>query len=109
MIPRSMMAVRVLVTVSLLAVAALARALPIQLTDTNSTRYNVNTQVSPLITASDASGALTNATYTKAETVTNTSSSLPCSGAPAPLPRSSRSTSRSPPPLSASTGFSSAA
>src|SRR5437660_5373009 len=71
MIPRSMMAVRVLVTVSLLAVAALARALPIQLTDTNSTRYNVNTQVAPLITASDASGALTNATYTKADTVTN--------------------------------------
>jgi len=66
-----MMAVRVLVTVSLLAVAALARALPIQLTDTNSTRYNVNTQVAPLITASDASGALTNATYTKADTVTN--------------------------------------
>jgi len=71
MIPRSMMAVRVLVTVSLLAVAALARALPIQLTDTNSTRYNVNTQVAPLITASDASGALTNATYTKEDTVTN--------------------------------------
>jgi len=71
MIPRSMMAVRVLVTVSVLAVAALARALPIQLTDSNSTRYNVNTQVAPLITASDASGALTNATYTKADTVTN--------------------------------------
>src|SRR5881396_1844840 len=53
MIPRSMMAVRVLVTVSVLAVAALARALPIQLTD------------------SGASGAPTNATYTKADTVTN--------------------------------------
>jgi len=71
MMPRSLMAVRVLGAVSVLAVAARARALPIQLTDTNSTRYNVNTQVSPLITASDASGALTNAIYTKAETVTN--------------------------------------
>ena len=71
MVPRSRIAVRVLVTLSLLAVASLARALPVQLEDSNGTRYNVNTQVTPLLTQSDASGALTNATYLKADTVTN--------------------------------------
>ncbi len=55
---------------SVLALASVASALPVELKDGNGTRYNVNTQVDPLITLSNASGALTNATYTKAVTVT---------------------------------------
>ena len=59
------------IVLAVLAVASVASALPVELQDSNGTRYNVNTEVDPLITQSDASGALTNATYTKEETVTN--------------------------------------
>lgn len=51
--------------------SSVAHALPIQLKDGNGTQYNVNTQVDPLITDSLASGALTDATYTKPVTVTS--------------------------------------
>ena len=54
-----------------IAIATAAHALPIQLKDSNGTQYNVNTQVSPLITDSLASGALTDATYTQPVTVTS--------------------------------------
>src|SRR5258705_2618455 len=54
-----------------IAIATAAQALPIQLKDSNGTQYNVNTQVSPLITDSLASGALTDATYTQPITVTS--------------------------------------
>src|SRR5437870_5185157 len=54
-----------------IAIATAAHALPIQLKDSNGTQYNVNTQVSPLITDSLASGALTDATYTQPITVTS--------------------------------------
>ena len=54
-----------------LAVASYAYALPVELKDSNGTKYNVNTQVVPLSSLSNASGALTNATFVKAVTVTN--------------------------------------
>ena len=54
----------------LLALPSLAGALPVELTDSNGTRYKVNTRVDPLISDSLASGALTNATYTQPATVT---------------------------------------
>lgn len=54
----------------LLAIPSLAGALPVELTDSNGTRYNVNTQVDPLISDSFASGALTDATYTQPTTIT---------------------------------------
>lgn len=56
---------------SMLAAASLASALPIELKDQNGTRYNINTAVDPLIANSNASGALTDATYTKGVTVTS--------------------------------------
>jgi hypothetical protein len=62
---------RSLMAACLLIGGSLAHALPIQLKDGNGTQYNVNTQVSPLITDSLASGALTDATYTKPVTVTS--------------------------------------
>jgi hypothetical protein len=52
------------------AVASLASALPVELKDSNGTKYQVNTQVVPLGALSNASGALTNATFTKSVTVT---------------------------------------
>jgi hypothetical protein len=52
-------------------VASSAAALPIELRDGNGTRYQVNTDVDPLITESNASGALTNATFLKSVTVTS--------------------------------------
>jgi hypothetical protein len=54
----------------LLALAARAGATPIELKDSNGTKYQVNTQVVPLNALSNASGALTNATFTKPVTVT---------------------------------------
>ena len=66
-----MRGLRVVVVVSVMAAASLASALPIELRDENGTRYNVNTDVDPLIFNSNASGALTNATYVKPVTVTN--------------------------------------
>ena len=55
----------------LLACASLASAQPITLKDQNGTRYQINTQVVPLIRDSNASGAITDATYNKAVTVTS--------------------------------------
>ena len=66
-----MTAVRGAAIAAALAVASLASALPIELKDSNGTRYNVNTDVDPLVTLSNASGALTNATYDKPVTVTS--------------------------------------
>jgi len=57
--------------VAVMGAASLAHALPVTLKDSNGTKYNVNTQVVPLGTLSDASGALTNATYTQPVTVTS--------------------------------------
>src|SRR5947207_8317876 len=55
---------------AVLAVASLASALPVELKDSNGTKYQVNTQVVPLSALSNASGALTNATILKSVTVT---------------------------------------
>ena len=53
-----------------MAVASTASALPVTLRDTNNTKYNINTQVfAP--TLSNASGALTNATFVQPVTVTS--------------------------------------
>jgi len=52
--------------------ASLASALPIELKDGADTKYFINTDVDPLIDMSLASGAVTNATYTKTVTVTST-------------------------------------
>ncbi len=56
---------------ALLAFASLASALPVELKDQNGTRYSINTQVDPLLRDSNASGAITDATYNKAVTVTS--------------------------------------
>ena len=56
----------------LAAGAPLAWALPIELKDTNNTKYFINTDVNPAVDTSNASGAVTNATYTKPVTVTST-------------------------------------
>jgi hypothetical protein len=50
--------------------ASLASALPVELKDQNGTRYSINTAVDPLLRDSNASGAITDATYNKAVTVT---------------------------------------
>ena len=55
----------------LLTGASLARAIPVELKDSNDTKYWVNTDVD-FTNTSNASGALTNATYTKPVTVTST-------------------------------------
>jgi hypothetical protein len=60
-----------LTTLALLACAAAAHALPITLRDSNGTRYNVNSDVSPDAPTSLASGALTDATFQKPVTVTS--------------------------------------
>src|SRR5262249_11595898 len=56
---------------ALLAFASLASALPVELKDQNGTRYSINTHVDPLLRDSNASGAIADATYTKAVTVTS--------------------------------------
>src|SRR5262245_2510977 len=56
---------------ALLAGASGAAALPITLKDSNGTRYNINTAVEPLILSSNASGAITDATFLKSITVTS--------------------------------------
>jgi hypothetical protein len=61
----------ILLTTALVGLAVRAHALPIQLRDTNGTRYNINTDVDPLLTNSFASGALTDATFEKPVTVTS--------------------------------------
>jgi hypothetical protein len=53
------------------ACAPVAGALPIELKDQNGTRYNINTEVDPLLRNSNASGAVTDATYIKPVTVTS--------------------------------------
>jgi hypothetical protein len=54
-----------------LGLASRAQALPVQLKDQNGTRYNINTDVDPLINNSFASGAITDATYEKPVTITS--------------------------------------
>src|SRR5262245_65941278 len=56
---------------ALLAGASGAAALPITLKDSNGTRYNINTAVEPLTLSSNASGAVTDATFQKPVTVTS--------------------------------------
>lgn len=56
---------------ALLASASAAMALPITLKDSNGTRYNINTAVDPLDLSSNASGAVTDATFQKSVTVTS--------------------------------------
>ena len=56
---------------ALIVAASSAVALPVTLKDTNGTKYNVNTQVVPLNALSNASGALTNATFVQPVTVTS--------------------------------------
>src|SRR5262245_42566972 len=68
---RSMIAFRGLVVALVLGAASAAMALPVTLKDSNGTKYNVNTQVSPLLSLSNASGAVTNATFVQPVTVTS--------------------------------------
>src|SRR5262249_60901195 len=56
---------------ALLAGASGVAALPITLKDSNGTRYNINTAVDPLMLSSNASGAVTDATFLKSVTVTS--------------------------------------
>jgi len=65
------MTVRGLAALSLCLVGTRAAALPVELKDQNGTSYFINTQVSPLPDTSNASGAVTNATYFKPVTVTS--------------------------------------
>ncbi len=62
---------RLLVAVALLGFGARAGAQPIELKDQNGTSYLINTNVDPLTRNSEASGAIANATYDKAVTVTS--------------------------------------
>ena len=55
----------------LLACSSIAQALPVELKDSNGTKYNINTAVAPLLTNSEASGAVSDATYDKPVTVTS--------------------------------------
>ena len=63
--------VRRLGVLALLTSASAAMALPITLKDSNGTRYNINTVVDPLGSSSNASGAVTDATFQKSVTVTS--------------------------------------
>jgi hypothetical protein len=56
---------------SIVGLASGAHGLPVSLKDENGTRYNINTDVDPLISNSFASGAITDATYEKPVTVTS--------------------------------------
>jgi len=62
---------RGLLVLFVLTLASRAQAAPVELKDSNGTRYNINTDVVPLISNSFASGAVTNATYLKPVTVTS--------------------------------------
>jgi hypothetical protein len=64
-------ALRALLVLTLLVPASRAAALPITLRDSNGTRYNINTDVDPLLNDSNASGAVTDATFQKPVTVTS--------------------------------------
>jgi hypothetical protein len=61
-----------LVGLYLLAGGSRGWAIPIELKDTNDTKYFINSDVDPGTNTSNASGAVTNATYTKPVTVTST-------------------------------------
>ncbi len=56
---------------ALLICSSVAQALPVDLKDQNGTRYSINTAVDPLLTNSEASGAVSDATYNKPVTVTS--------------------------------------
>jgi hypothetical protein len=60
-----------LVAIVALLAAPRVHALPIELKDQNGTKYFINTDVDPLLRSSDASGAITDATYVKPVTVTS--------------------------------------
>jgi hypothetical protein len=64
-------ALRAFLVLALLVLASRAAALPITLRDSNGTRYNINTDVDPLLNDSNASGAVTDATFQKPVTVTS--------------------------------------
>src|SRR4029453_5831496 len=64
-------ALRAFLVLALLVPASRAAALPITLRDSNGTRYNINTDVDPLLNDSNASGAVTDATFQKPVTVTS--------------------------------------
>ena len=72
---------------AVLGLSTLARALPVELKDQNNTSYFINTQVSPLLTLSDASGGVANATYINAVTVTSTNTLTSTSTSPMPRER----------------------
>src|SRR5262249_5770936 len=60
-----------LAATALLAVASIAHAEPIELKDQNGTKYDINTNVDPLVGNSEASGAIANATYVQPVSVTS--------------------------------------
>jgi hypothetical protein len=60
-----------LAAIMALLVASRSHALPVELKDQNGTKYQINTDVDPLLRNSEASGAITNATYVKPVTVTS--------------------------------------
>src|SRR5215813_7631318 len=60
-----------LAAIATLVVASLAGAQPIELKDQNGTKYDINTNVEPLLRNSEASGAIANATYVQPVTVTS--------------------------------------
>jgi hypothetical protein len=68
---RRTVALRSVLTLVLVMLASHAVALPITLRDSNGTRYNINTDVSPVPDSSLASGAVTDATFEKPVTVTS--------------------------------------
>src|SRR5262249_37436790 len=68
---RDAAALRGFLMLTLVVLASPAHAVPITLRDSNGTRYNINTDVSPLINDSNASGAVTDATFQKPVTVTS--------------------------------------
>lgn len=68
---RSATLLRGLVAAIALALAAGAFALPVELKDQNGSRYLINTAVEPLSSLSNASGAVTNASYSLPVTVTS--------------------------------------
>ncbi len=68
---RSVTLLRGVVAAIALALGTGALALPVELKDQNGSRYLINTAVDPLFALSDASGAVTNASYLLPVTVTS--------------------------------------
>jgi hypothetical protein len=60
-----------LALVAMLALASRGNATPVELKDQNGTKYQINTEVPASVDNSNASGALTDATYVKGVTVTD--------------------------------------